>query len=917
MLKSALLRLSGLFLCLCSCFLHAQTVTTFEGIDASQVAKPQLDVDPNGAVGTKQYMEWTNVYYQAYDKTTFAPVWSKPQAGATPWITNGNSNCTSVAGDGIIIFDRLASRWVMAAHNSGSTTYYYCVAISNTDDLTSSTLAWFTYAIPLNDVLGTNPQGTTYFPDWPKLATWGDAYYLGIDLQDPNNGYREVGVLACALDRANMLTGGTANVPICFKNPATITGGLYLAHSLQPADVEGTTPPPAGSPEFFASIQNPAADGVTTTSSSFNLWQFHVDWTTPANSTFTQVTVPAPSFTPACYVANAPTNTVCVPEPTTSSSGEPIDSVGDRFMFRFAYRNFGTYQSYLMSHAVQVGTGAGSQTGVRWYELRGSGTPSLFQSGTINPDSSLYRFMPSIAQDHSGNAAVGYSVSSTTVHPGMNASWWSLVDQTTPTEITLFAGAADQENTYHWGDYTSMTVDPVGDCSFWYANEYFSDNQVGTGKAIWKTRISTFTLPTCGTVSLSPGTLTFAAQAVGTSSPKQTVTLNNTQAVALNIASIFGSGANPGDFSVTNNCGSSVPAGGSCIFNLIFTPTASGTRTATLDVSDDAVNSPQTVSLTGTGTTTATLSFSSTSISFGNRALGFTAPVHPVTVTNTGTSSVAFSSIVLSGTNPEDFAESNNCPASLTGGASCTINATFTPTATGALSATVVLTDNAAGSPQIITLTGNGVPPVVLSLTSVSMGTVLIGSSKAAAPIILTNQQPVALTGISIAISGSAAYTQVNTCGSSIGAGAHCTITITFAPTASGTQTGTVNITDSASTSPQTIALTGVGQPGVGITPLNLAFGTVKVGTSSAPKPVNVTNNQKVALSFTSISITGVHGPDYSQTNNCGTSLAAGAKCTINVTFKPTATGLRPATLALTDNATGSPQTVKLGGTGN
>ncbi len=107
----------------------AQTVTTFEGIDASQVSNPEYDIDPNGAIGTKQYMEWSNPWYQAFDKTTFAPVWSKPQAGTTPFTTNGNVNCSQISGDGIVLFDRLASRWVIAAHNSGSTNYYYCIAI--------------------------------------------------------------------------------------------------------------------------------------------------------------------------------------------------------------------------------------------------------------------------------------------------------------------------------------------------------------------------------------------------------------------------------------------------------------------------------------------------------------------------------------------------------------------------------------------------------------------------------------------------------------------------------------------------------------------------------------------------------------------------------------------------------------------
>src|SRR5580704_12859387 len=135
--------------------LSAQTVTSFDGIDASQVANPQLDFDPNGAVGTKQYMQWVNVYYQAFDKVTQAPVWSTPQVGTTPWKNAGLTTCSSISGDGVIIFDRLASRWVIGGHSNASNNYSYCIAISNTDDLTSPTLSWFAYVIPLNAVLGT------------------------------------------------------------------------------------------------------------------------------------------------------------------------------------------------------------------------------------------------------------------------------------------------------------------------------------------------------------------------------------------------------------------------------------------------------------------------------------------------------------------------------------------------------------------------------------------------------------------------------------------------------------------------------------------------------------------------------------------------------------------------------------------
>lgn len=894
---------------------QAQTVSTFEGIDASQVAHPLLNVDANGAIGTKQYMEWVNTYYQAFDKVTFSPVWSTPKAGTSPFTTNGLTQCNNFGGgDVIILFDRLASRWVIAAHSAGPN-YYYCIAISSTDNLASTSLKWFTYAFSLNSILGTNAKGVTYFPDWVKIAAWPDAYYVGIDLEDPSNTFQEVGVVACAFDRTNMLVGGTPNSPQCFTNPSPVTGSLYLAHSLEPADVEGTTPPPTGSPEYFASIENPVNDGVTTTSDSFNLWQFHVDWSNTANSTFTQSTVSVPAYRPGCYVATSPGNTVCVPEPSTSTTGESIDSVGDRFMFRFAYRNFGEYQSYLMGHTVQAGTGNGSQTGIRWYELRGNGTPAVYQSGTISPDQSLYRFMPSIAQDKAGNAAVGYSVSDAATHPGISASWWNLNSSSTPVELSLFSGSGDEENSYHWGTYSSMTVDPVGGCAFWYLNEYYSQNQTAS-PPVWQTRVSTFSAPTCGLATVSPSSLTFGVQSVGTDSPTQAVILSNSQAIPLNIGSISFGGANPLSFSQTNDCSTSLPGGGTCTINVSFTPVISGPLSATLTVADDANNSPQTVSLSGTATSSPTLGFSPASISFGNQAFGTSSASVPVTVTNTGGSAVSISSIVVTGNNTFAFPESNNCPSSLAAGNKCTINVSFAPSASGSFSAAVVVTSNASGSPMSINLSGAGIAPVTLSASSITFGLVLTGSSKTANPIKLTNQMSVPLTGINVAVSG-AAFSQTNTCGISLAAGAQCTVSITFAPTATGTQTGSVSITDSAANSPQTISLQGSGLLPVSFAPASLGFGTVAVGTTSPPKTTTVTNNQKTVVTISSLALTGAKAKYYSQTNTCGSSLAAGASCKITVTFSPTITGGLPAFVTLTDSATNSPQTLDLFGTGD
>jgi len=789
----------------------AQTVTSFDGIDASQVASPEYDVDPNGAIGTKQFMEYVNLYYQAYDKDTFAPIWSSPQAVSTPFAANGLTGCENISGDGMIIFDRLASRWVLAGHTGVENNYLYCVAISNTDDLSSPTLAWYTYSIALDSILGKNAEGNVYFPDWPKIGTWPDAYYVTIDLNDINQNYREVGIVACALDRTNMLINGTPNTPQCFEVTSPLSDGVYLGHSLIPADVDGTTAPPSGRDEYMVSIENPTINGSSNSSNTFNLWDFHLDWSDPTQTTFTQSAVTVAPYTPGCYDVASPVQTVCVPEPSTNSTKEHIDSVGDRFMPRFPYRNFGTYESFLISHDVSPGTT--TQTAIRWYELRapGSGTPTVYQDGTINPDNTNYRFIPSIAEDSVGNAGVGYSISSAITHPSLYASYWSLTNATAPNEFTLYDGTADQENTWHWGSYDSMTVDPVDGCTFWYVNEYYPQNQTGT-EINWHTRIANFELPGCGEpsgVTVSPTTLNLGSIGVGATSPSQPVTLTN----------------------------------------------------------------------------------------------------------NTG-STVTMTSIGFSGGNSTNFGQTNTCGTSVANGASCTINVTFTPNATGAFSSTLEITDSATNSPQAVTVSGTGVTAVTLSTSSISYGTVFVGSSSTATPVTLTNNQTVSLTNISIAVN-STSFSQVNTCGTSIGPGAQCTITVTFSPQAAGALTGAVTISDSGSNSPQTISLKGAGKQPVTLSPKTLTFGAEEVGSTSGQKSVTLTNDQKVELSFSSITITGNDPGDFNIVENtCGSGIAGTSECIVSVDFAPTATGSRTAVLQFTDSAGTSPQTVNLTGTG-
>ncbi len=222
--------------------------------------------------------------------------------------------------------------------------------------------------------------------------------------------------------------------------------------------------------------------------------------------------------------------------------------------------------------------------------------------------------------------------------------------------------------------------------------------------------------------------------------------------------------------------------------------------------------------------------------------------------------------------------------------------------------------DDAGNSPQTVSISGTGLVAVTLSATNLNFGNIVIGASSSAPAVTLTNNQTVSLTGINITTA--APFSQVNTCGTTIAAGAKCKITVTFSPTVTGAQAGTVTITDSANNSPQTITVKGTGILPITFNPTLLNFGTVPVHSTSNPLTSTLTNHEKIALNISAISIAGANSGDFAQTNNCLPSVAAGGTCTITVKFTPGATGSRNGTLTVTDDASTSPQSVKLTGTG-
>jgi len=410
--------------------------------------------DTNGAVGATQYVQWVNESFAVFNKATGALVYG-PVAGSTLWRGFGGGCQTNNDGDPIVQYDKLANRWVFTQFSVSTSPYLQCVAVSTTSDATGSYNRYsFSYG--------------SQFPDYPKLGVWPDAYYISFNIFSGNS---FSGSKVCAYDRAAMLAG-TPATQVCFQLSSSF-GGLL------PSDLDGTTAPPSGRPNFFLNFG----------ANSLNLWKFHVDFATPGNSTLAGPTgIPVAAFTPACRGG------ACIPQPNTR---QQLDSLADRLMYRLAYRNFGDHESLVVNHSVTVTASKRTSTaGIRWYEIRNpNGTPAVFQQGTYSPDLT-YRWMGSIAMDKLGNIAMGYSASSSSVYPSI-AMTGRLVSDTPGTmqaENTIYSGAGSQlTNLSRWGDYSAITVDPVDDCTFWYTNEYLKSS----GTFNWSTRIASFKFPSC------------------------------------------------------------------------------------------------------------------------------------------------------------------------------------------------------------------------------------------------------------------------------------------------------------------------------------------------------------------------------------------------------------------------------------
>ena len=411
--------------------------------------------------------------------------------------------------------------------------------------------------------------------------------------------------------------------------------------------------------------------------------------------------------------------------------------------------------------------------------------------------------------------------------------------------------------------------------------------------------------------TLTPRKLAFGNQVVGSASASQSLALKNTAtgSITFTLSSLT-------DYATSSNCSGGVPKGGSCTISVTFIPTVTGSRPATLTVSDGVTSIP--VPLSGTGVLATTVS--PTSIAFGNVAENSSSATKTITLTNN--QSVALNLISASGPNPDYTVLSplsGGCNGSLAPYASCKFTVVFTPQRLGTDNDTLVITHDAATSPQAVAITGTGVLALTVSPTSAVFATQIEGTTSAAKTITLSNNQSNPLNSLSLSVLGNTSDFSVRGCAPPIAALGSCKLSITFSPQASGTFTGTLMISSpDAPGGPIQVPLSGVGEPPVTISPASptVSFAATGVGLQSKTTVIALKNNQKTALTWGASSLTGDYLIKSTTCGAAGTTLAAGASCTYTLLFQPMVAGLRPGALTLNDNAPLSPQVVALSGIG-
>ena len=438
-----------------------------------------LPPDTNGDVGPNHYVQWVNLSLAIWDKQGHLLV--RPVNGNMIWFEFGGVCEKQNNGDPIVLYDSLADRWFISQFSlPGSPDgYYQCIAVSQSPDPTGS---WYRYAFKWS---------ATLMNDYGKFGVWSDGYYLSVNQYSGQNLENWGGAGVAVFERDKMLQGLPARMitfDLLKTNPNF--GGLL------PADLDGQRAPPVGAPNPFVEWDDAWLDPQTqvqTAPDELRIWNFHVDWNQPALSSFgnhLQPNLEIPTMNVDPHSSSGP---LWITQPNTL---QKLDALSDRLMYRLQYRNFGDHQTLVSNHTVDAD--GQSHAGIHWFELRAAGLNSwtLFQQGVHAPDSNN-RWMGSLAMDGSGNLALGYSLSGPNLFPSIAYSGRLASDPvgTMPQgEMILAAGAGSQTSpTGRWGDYSTMSVDPVDDCTFWFTQEIYAT----TNSADWKTKIGSFRFPSC------------------------------------------------------------------------------------------------------------------------------------------------------------------------------------------------------------------------------------------------------------------------------------------------------------------------------------------------------------------------------------------------------------------------------------
>jgi hypothetical protein len=450
--------------------------------------------DPVGDVGPNHYVEMVNLAFSVYDKS--GNLLLGPVDTGTLWDGFAIPDCTDPSGDPIVLYDQFADRWLLSQFTTRglddpTLPFYNCVAISQTGDPTG---AYYRYAFM------TQPDtvdGGYFFPDYPKYGVWKDSYIMTTRDFGLINQY---GISVYALEKNKMINGQAKARAVQFFLDSNVVPLEQIGDGLLPADIDGKTKPKNDAPAPIVGTQDDGA-GYGATFDALNIWELKVQWNSRPDASLTGpiqlATEPFDSIFPC-----APTSRDCLPQPGITNPAQYLDilSYRQRPTHRLAYRNFGTYETFVTNQSVEAAPGV---AGVRWYEVRRvNGTYAIYQQGTYAPGDGVHRWMGSAAMDWKGNMALGYSVvNGVDVYPGIRYTGRLAGDplgQMTLGEGVIMNGSGVQTTTNsRWGDYTSLNIDPVDDCTFWYVNEYYTAAGQASSTAGWQTRIGSFKLPGC------------------------------------------------------------------------------------------------------------------------------------------------------------------------------------------------------------------------------------------------------------------------------------------------------------------------------------------------------------------------------------------------------------------------------------